>query len=500
MRYLVHLSFPYYTYHALILLNRAQDLINQGEEVELLLCGGGVRFCYGNILGDIRMCQICKKMQDLWPVMLNPRPKVFKYRDLIDSQMLKINDSLKFNYKGISEIKMLKYKNVQIGFGAYSTYVSKTRNIDPLLDKKFTSFFNELLKTECLVTDLLESYIERRNPNTIVSLNARHFEVKPFYDYPISNNIDTMCLEAGTSPGKDIFMGFDYQNNKPHSISYIDKLIQDAWGSADNTFKEKEKLGVDFFVKKRAQIATGGTVYTKNQKENLLPANWDKSKRNFVIFNSSEDEFVSIDEEWDNLAFFPNQMDGIFEIAKILSSQQNTWLYVRVHPALIEVNFKYHLRLYELERYFDNVTVIPADDEISSYALLDQAEKVIVFGSTIGVESVFWDKPVILLAGSYYYHLNICYIPQNVEQLKYYLEAVLPLKDKTNAIKYGYYTLTEKGFELDNLKLTRIRWLPFKPLKINKESYFNLFLRFLFMRIFSSKENKSLRVIPKLED
>lgn len=499
MKYLVHLSFPHYIYHSLILLNYAQALINKEEEVNILICNGGVNICYANIMGNNKMCYFCKKMQKYWTNLLYPKAKVFNYNDFLSQDIIRNNKNIFFKYTSISEIKDLNYKNVQIGFGAYSTYVSKTRNIDPKIDKSFKVFFDNLLRTECLVTDILESCIKKIHPDTIVSLNARHFEVKPFFDYPTYKGISAICLESGKSVVNDVFMGFDYGNNRPHNLKYINKLIENFWEQSKLSEIDKINLGKEFFIKKRNHITTGGIVFTENQKKGLLPKNWDNNKRNFVIFNSSEDEFVAIDSGWDDLALFGYQLTGIHEIAKYLSTVENTWLYVRVHPNLKGVDYNYHYGIYELEKEFKNITVIPAWDDVSSYSLLDHAEKIIVFGSTIGAEAVFWGKPVILLAGAYYYYLDICYTPQNIFQLIKYLNSVLVPKRNINAIKLGFYYMSQKGFELNKIKLERTNRFPFKPLKINRESYFGLIKRFALLNFLNKYEKKESKKIPLSE-
>lgn len=38
--------------------------------------------------------------------------------------------------------------------------------------------------------------------------------------------------------------------------------------------------------------------------------------------------------------------------------------------------------------------MIGADSDISTYDIMDNAEKVIVFGSTMGLESSYWENPL----------------------------------------------------------------------------------------------------------
>ena len=92
-----------------------------------------------------------------------------------------------------------------------------------------------------------------------------------------------------------------------------------------------------------------------------------------------------------------------------------------------------------LEISGDNFTLIPSDSKISTYALIDNCEKVLTFGSTAGIEATFWGKPSIMAGASMYLHLDAVYRPKTHEELLQMLTAQLKPKSKEDAIKYGYY-------------------------------------------------------------
>ena len=92
--------------------------------------------------------------------------------------------------------------------------------------------------------------------------------------------------------------------------------------------------------------------------------------------------------------------------------------------------------------------VIAPESPISSYSLLDVADKVIVFGSTMGIEAAYWHKPVICLAHSFYLKLEVAYNPKTVEELWSYIDTK-DLKDKYNddILKFGYLFMSNDSFE-----------------------------------------------------
>jgi hypothetical protein len=167
----------------------------------------------------------------------------------------------------------------------------------------------------------------------------------------------------------------------------------------------------------------------------MLPDDYNENERNFVIFNSSEDEIVSLGGEWDEDNLFESQVESIRFVLEHLP--ENTHLYLRIHPNLKGLNAEYHTNLYKLKD--KRLTIIPPESPISSYALMDIAEKVLVMGSTMGVESCYWGKPVISLHKSEYYYLDVAYNPQSKDELVKLLDENLTPKDKKGALLYGYF-------------------------------------------------------------
>ena len=151
------------------------------------------------------------------------------------------------------------------------------------------------------------------------------------------------------------------------------------------------------------------------QDSSLLPENFDRSKRNVVIFNSSEDEFISVGREFDKYKIFETQLDGIIAILdKLKGSDINVFL--RIHPNLTTVKTKEIDVLLGLDKRYENLTVIPPASKVSTYSLIKNADKVVTFGSTVGVEAVYWGTPSILLGASFYRNLGCCYVPKTLAE------------------------------------------------------------------------------------
>ena len=229
------------------------------------------------------------------------------------------------------------------------------------------------------------------------------------------------------------------KNTTTHDLAYMQQQIRQQWERAASDSRRNE-LAEEFYLERSKGVVQSWYSFVDRQKEGLLPASWNPAKRNVAIFNSSEDEFVALDAQWNN-PLYANQVEGLQRIVESLeASHDDIHVYLRIHPNLDGVNNKQSRALYDLRRDF--FEIIPPDDPVSTYALIKHADKVLTFGSTVGIEAVFWGTPSIHAGRSYYQDLGGTYNPGSHEELVAMLKADLPPKDRTAALVYGYYLNT----------------------------------------------------------
>ena len=145
--------------------------------------------------------------------------------------------------------------------------------------------------------------------------------------------------------------------------------------------------------------------------------------------------------EWEN-ELYANQNDAIRAIiTEFTERDPNVHFYLRMHPNLGKVDNQQTKELYDLQS--DNFTLIRPFDPVDSFAMVENCEKSITFGSTIGVEATFWGKPSILFGKSFYDDIDCVYKPNSYEQLFTWIaNPNLPPKPKENALKYGLFVNT----------------------------------------------------------
>ena len=408
-------------------------------EVHLLGCNGIIKNCITNRLNDPKVCSVCRFVKHAGFKEIKGNVVYHELDQYKDSVPV---SKLTFGYKSVEEIKRLNYKGVQIGYGALSSYVSYTRNLEPVFNEEFVEYFDKFLESQVFITDVLEYMHEQWNFGEIILYNGRWADVRPAYDFFNERNVKVQVLES-INNGTTEFDKEVYYNVLPQDISNKTKWIEETWVRSSLSEEEKIKSAESYYKRKREgnKIRPNQMVFTAEQDLNRLPDDWEANRMNIAIFNSSEDEFTALGQEWEKYRIFQSQEQGIKEILEKFANQPNIHFYLRIHPNLKNIKYGYFQRMFELESKYSNITVIAPDSEISTYGLIDACYQVIVFGSSVGVEANFFNKPVILLGGTLYYELDVAYIAKTKEECFNLIGSELPLKSKIGALKFAFYVL-----------------------------------------------------------
>lgn len=416
-----------------------------GCEVLIVKCNESICHCWGNMECNKGICSLCKMQVDRFVKQMPPSVRIINIDDYSKDTKEEEILSLTFDYESVEDIKNIEYDGVNIGYGCLSNYVSFTRNLNPLIDNEFREYFDSFLRKTCYLVYCQKEILQRESPDHIYFFNGRFNNVRPLVELAKSMNLEYTCTEGTYFFEGKVFQN-NFENSMPHSIEYNTRLMENAWNDISVSQSEKEWLGNRFFKSKIDGNFTGDTNYTAGQALGQLPEGWDTSKKNYVIFNSSEDEFFSIGDEYDKKKVFNTQVEGISFIAESLQNRDDVHLYLRIHPNLKNIKYRYHLDLLELGTKYKNLTVIPGNSPISSYSLIGVADRIIVFGSTIGAESSYFGKAVINLAGAPYSGLDITYTPKTPEELLPLLQAEILENNanKKHLLMFGYYYMYTK--------------------------------------------------------
>ena len=436
MKTLVYATCGFADPYLAILLDAADRAHKAGDDVVFAHCAAKSKMCIENPSGNVALCCLCRHCVKRF---LNARKSWLK--EIVPEDHAPA-ENLRFGFASVADVKRIEYRGCRIGYGAMSTYISLTRDCFPdFSNDRVHRYFESLLFEAVKITDRAYACFEAVKPDRLILYNGRLMESRSFQEVAklLGIPFESKEVVGGFRTGQP-FKSITYPNVLPHDVPYNTSLVDRLWKLPNESETEKTRKGEDFFIRRRGGRIAGDRVYIGGQKKGLLPSDWNPQNRNFVIFNSSEDEYAAIGPEFERYGLFHSQLDGIKYILEH-TTDRNIHYYLRIHPNLMRIHYSYRDDLLKLPSLYDNVTVVDAADPCSTYDMMDAAEKVIVFGSTAGAEAAYWGKPVILLAASFYRELDITYNPVSMDELGTLLTARLEPKDRMSAIRYGYFVM-----------------------------------------------------------
>ena len=407
--------------------------LDKGDTVSHLHCDNELLACDRNPDHDILTCAVCISRRKAGLELLSEGVISRSFMDLTSGNKAELAKLLGM-LEEISDLGEFYVGNFDIGYAVLSSMITLFR--DPLTNHRtHPDLAKRLFCGAFAVYRSVQNFLDRNPVDRFYVFNGRYAPVRAVLRACQSKGVPCYVHEKGC----DIYHYSLFENTTPHDITYVAKEIRHAWAVASKD-PARDEVATRWFVDRATGVEQTWYSFVKNQEADLLPENWDDNRRNLLIFNSSEDEFAAIGGEWKN-PLYPTQVAGIKLILQsVVRRTQDVHLYLRIHPNLKGVENADTKALYALQSEY--LTVIPAESPISTYALVRNAEKVLTFGSTVGIEAVFWGKPSILAGHCYYRSLGGTYNPSTHEELVDLMIHPLHPKSRTASLMYGYYFST----------------------------------------------------------
>lgn len=419
-----------------------QRHLDDGDVVELLVCDADLKSCDVNIHHRRLTCARCKSRRKNGLALLDSAVRLGPIVNITPAQKKQVDSVVKLLRQG-EKIQDIVLGNFDIGYGVLSSIISIKREPRPdFTDLKNLEAAESMIDAAASVYFTLLNKLSENSFDCVYVHNARFGILRAVLRACQAKDVTCFSHDRGSTLNKYAL----YENSLPHDRLALKQRIEQSWESADPV--TRVAIGSAFFEDSRNAISLRWISHVRNQERGRLPESWDQQKTNIVIFNSSEDEFAAIGRSWEN-HLYDDQGDAVRKISHSCRSNTRLHFYLRVHPNLSGLSNSQIDEISSLE--LQNVTVISADSPISSYALLDKADKVISFGSTMGLEATFWGKPSILLANALYQDMGAAYQPSSHDKVISLLLGSPASKSKLSAIKYGCYVRTfGQSFEYYN--------------------------------------------------
>jgi hypothetical protein len=416
-------------------LELAEIHLQQGDSVTFLACDGSVGACMTNPDGSADVCSQCRLKRLDGIDQLSGEVAVYSLNSPL-SQNEALDAACLPDSPSIDDYKALKYKGHDLGWAALSSTNMLYR--DPLCDsKKAMQAAEVFLGAAILSYEGTRRFLGKHEKfDRGYVFNGRFAVTRGAFRAMQEAKIPVFTHERGSSINHYQL----FPNTFPHDQKLFQERVIASWAKAAD-LAQRDKTANLFFQAQK----TGKPLYWKSFIENQnfggLPKKWDAKALNIVIFNSSEDELAAVSDIFTD-PVYPSQAIAVERIvADTLASRKPIHYYLRIHPNLAGVENSSLASLLAVSS--PNLTIIDADDSISTYCLLDACDRVMTFGSTVGVEATYWGKPSILTGKSRYDDLDVAYRPHSHEEvMDLLLKDQLAPKKRLGALMYGYYART----------------------------------------------------------
>lgn len=413
-------------------LEIAQTHLDRGHQVTWVYCTGELANCDFNNSHDQRECISCTRRRQNGIRLLDRRIKISDFG--ADRAYVDIQPQLKTSFDSIDELRNYQVGNFDIGYAALSSLVSSCRDPQPNLNDYADRLTKFLLSSFQTYHRTLE-FLKKNMPDRVYVFNGRFAAMRAVLRACQEFEIDCFIHERGCDNNHYQL----FENHLPHDVVEMQKRMRLHWEQAESTSDERKSVARQWFLDRANRVEKGWKSFVKGQDTDRLPANWSLAKQNISIFCSSEDEFASIGDCWQN-PIYKTQVEGIQQIVDEFKNDPTFHFYLRIHPNLTNVDNASTNELKNIKA--SNLTVIQADEPIDTYALIRASDKVITFGSTVGLEATFWERPSILLGACYYRGLGSTYEPSSHQEATELIRQTLETKDLNSGLMYAYWFAT----------------------------------------------------------
>lgn len=404
----------------------------KGDEVYIVQCRGHLKYCYANLYNNLSLCQYCRDRFDYAMQLIN----MDKNHILPLPQKEVPANVYEKTFQNIDQLKNYSYGDFkELGSCVASIIIDITNDHKPDVSKYAKAVKNYLKSTYAVFLGMQE-IVEKAKPDYAILFNGRSLDCRANLQVMRNNHVPFDTFERGGY--HDRYMLF--HNTMCQNLATIRDSLK---GIVQNATAEDWAQAKAFFDLRRTRKATNWRSFTSSQKSGLLPNNLDKSKKIITIFNSSVSEYICVPDLLPGL--FPEDIISIREIALYFKDKPQYQVYLRVHPHLKDKlkNTQMQEIMALKKENIPNFSVIMPQESIDTYALLDASDKVVSFGSTMGLEATYWGKPSILIGDAYWRTLDVAYEPQTLQELFELLTTdELAAKPFKNALQCGLREIT----------------------------------------------------------
>ena len=434
-RILVYAPLAYSTPHFETDLEIAQRHLDLGDQVELVLCDAELSSCQLNPKHELARCIQCVSRNRQGASQLSSSVPVHGLLASLEPEDHARLAALPRVFASQQELGAYRFDQFDAGLATLSSLIDFTRALT-INTKALATVIHRTLHSTVATFLACKRLLAAARYDRVYIYNGRWSMMRSAVRACEQLGIEYYTHERGSD-----FRRFAlYRNALPHDKGCFRGQVEAAWAHAAG-HPQTLPLAEAFFTERRQRVEKNWFSYTKLQESGRLPADWERPARRLVLFTSSEFEFAAIGEGTVG-RIYPQQSAGLRRLAGLMARRSpQTHFWVRVHP---NDNNPLSIKTWtEAVAGLANATLILPAEKVDSYALLDGADRILTFGSTVGIEATYWGKPSICGEHSFFDGLEAQYEPADeAELLELLCRPELTPKPRENALRYGFYLNT----------------------------------------------------------
>ena len=406
-------------------LDIIQRELDAGNRVIFLYCSGQKNYCPANNPkpGQVfkkRKCQECISRVKNGTEWLEHDPDkltVAHYDavtrqelDTIQETLLELDKSKKV--KNIIR-QLVNINGIDIFESAYSQLITDLNDYQPKIEDNWKLFRN-FLEVGLVSYYSAQKIFQNYEPDKVYVFNGRISRYRPLMRMAQRKNCSLAVYEYPAVNFQDYTIT---NKNYPHDIENYSKSLRDYFDALDLSGHLIESTAIKWFNDRREfklepiqKLLLSGK-FSHISRQPTLPDFWDDTKFNLVFFVSSQNELSSIEENINHTPF-----DQVSSIKFLHAKFPEIHYTIRIHPNLKSADPKFVRQLEDLAN-LKNVNIVPAGSQQNSYSLVDAADLILTFGSTIGVEAAFKMKPVINVGVALYSYFDCVSVCNSADEL-----------------------------------------------------------------------------------
>ena len=332
-------------------------------------------------------------------------------------------------------IRELAYRGAPMGRGVlYAPPSPETPSNDSHVWPK--KYVEQAALSFAYVYDQVSQVIRERGTTSIYIYNGRFLHDSAVTAAAIDAGIPILSYDTG---GLDT--DFDLTIDETHDWSALQNRMKNMFDRWDPT--ERDSVAASWFEERINHVDPANVQFTGGQ-ESGRTIERESDAPLVVYFSSSGDEIAELDLDWSE--YFTDQPHALVTLSDTCR-ELGFDLVVRTHP---------HARIKPAEDNLDWDSAVEVTDpalhidqhsSVDSYALMREANVVVTYGSTTGVEAAYLGRPVIVMGPSAYDELGCAVRPRTQVELGELLAGSrsLPPDVSAFALPYGLM-MKRRGF------------------------------------------------------